>query len=297
MNNLVQFCVTTTVETALNKLNRGNIAVYKLRKRGREVYFSVKEEYTQKVFAIFSHACYNVCIKRAGAKARVGNFLKRRFGLIVGAAAFAAACIIANSLVLSVKIVGSGSYLSEQVLAITRDCGARIGTFCGNLDKPLLTSRILALPNVTFCSVQRRGSYLIIEVQTDEQHSSQTDSRPLVSDCDGEIYRIVVLSGTAEKAEGDAVRAGETLIGAYRLTESGESQSALAVGFAEIKRSASITLFFESESEQNALSALAATALYSDNVIEKSFKVNPCEGGVNYDVDFTYIVTLSINMQ
>lgn len=297
MNNLVAFRVTCTVETALKKLNKVNIAVYKLKKRGVYVYFSVEEEYSQKVFAIFAHRCYNVCIRRKSVKMRVKDFLVRRFGLVAGAIVFLAACIVSNSLVLKIKVTGNGSYLSPQVIAAANDCGARCGLPCSKLDKPLLTSKILALPSVTFCSVQRMGSYLVIEVRTDEEHSAITNENALVSPCDGEVYRIVVLSGTGEKAEGDGVKNGETLIGAYRLTESGERQPALAVGFAEIKRTATIVVFSEKESEQNAASALAATELYSDRVLEKSYKVSPCEGGVNYDITFTYLTTLKINME
>ena len=297
MNNLVHFSVTATVETALKKLNKVNIAVYKLKKRGVNVYFAVEEEYKQKVFAIFSHPCYNIGIRRESAKTRFLKFFSRRFGLVAGAAVFLAACVLSNVLVLKIKVVGSGSYLSPQVIAAAEECGARRGTFCSGLDKPLLTSRILALPQVSFCSVQKKGSYLVIEVATDDEHSAQTNFNPLVANTDGEVYRLVVLSGTAEKAEGNTVQSGETLIGAYRLTESGESQPALAVGFAEIKRTATLTVFFENESDKNLASAYAATALYSDRVLEKSHKVNPCEGGVNYDITFTYLVTLAINME
>lgn len=297
MNNLVRFGVTSTVETALKKLNKVNIAVYKLKKRGARVYFAVEEEYKQKVFAIFSHPCYNIGVKRESAKTRFLNFMGKRFGLAAGAALFLAACVFSNALVLKISVVGNGSYLSPQVIAAAEECGVRRGTPCYGMDKPLLTSKILALPQVTFCSVQRKGSYLVIEVVTDEEHSAQTNFNPLVANTDGEVYRLVVLSGTAEKAVGSAVQSGETLIGAYRLTESGESQSALAVGFAEIRRVAVHTVFFDRESDENAASALASTALYSDRVLEKSYKVNPCEGGVNYDVTFTYIVTLAINME
>ena len=289
--------MTTTVETALKKLSKANIAVFKLKKRDLKVYFSVREEYEQKVFAIFSHPCYNICIRRKSAKKRLKEFLGKRFGLLVGAAAFIAVCVLANSFVLKIEVVGSGSYLSSQIVAAAEECGAKRGTLCTALDKPLLTSRILALPNVTFCSVQKKGSFLVIEVQTENQDWQFTDKKSLVSDCEGEIYSIVALSGTAEKSQGEKVSVGETLIGAYRLTESGESQPALAVGFVKIKRSGSLTLFFDSESEENKAAALAATALYSESVLEKSFKVSPCEGGVNYDVTFTYISTLTINME
>ena len=297
MSNLTGFCVTTTVENALKKLSKAKIAVFKLKKQGANVYFYVEQEYEQKVFAIFSHPCYNIRIRRKSAKARLKGFLAIRFGLVVGAALFIAACVLSNALVLKIKVVGNGSYLSPRVLAAASDCGVKIGTPCLNMDKPLLTSRILSLPEVTFCSVQRRGSYLVIEVHTDEEHSPTVNCTALKSNCEGEVRRVVVLSGTAEVGEGQKVAAGDILIGAYRVTESGERQDALAVGYVEIIRRAAVTVFFESESEQNAAAALAATALYGDEVLEKSFKVNPCDGGFNYDVSFTYVTTLSINMQ
>jgi len=297
MNNLVSFCVTSTVETALKKLNKVNIAVYKLKKRGLRVYFSVEEEYVQKVFAIFSHPCYNINIRRKSAKARALAFLGKRFGLVVGAVLFVAAGVISNVLVLKIKVVGNGSYLSPQIISAAEECGAKRGTPCSGLDKPLLTARILSLPSVTFCSVQKKGAYLVIEVRTDEEHCARTDDKPLVCDAEGEVRRIVALSGTAEKKEGDKVTVGETLIGAYRLAADGQRQSALAVGFAEIIRTAAITLFYESESDENLASALASTALYSDRVLQKQYRVTPCEGGVNYDITFTYLYTLSVNME
>ena len=297
MTDLTGFSVTTTVETALKKLAKAKIPVFKLKKQGNTVYFYVRQEYVQKVFAIFSHPCYNICIRRKSASSRAKNFLARRFGFLVGAVLFVAACVLSNALVLKVKVVGNGSYLSPRVLAAASDCGLKVGTPCLGLDKPMLTSRILSLPQVTFCSVQRMGSYIVIEVRTDEESALQTNVQSLKSSCEGTVRRIVVLSGTAEVGEGQSIAKGDTLIGAYRVTAEGERQPALAVGYAEVIKSAAITLFFQEESEQSAQKALAATALYSEEVMDKSFKVSPCDGGFNYEVTFTYIITLSINMQ
>lgn len=297
MNNLAQFSATATVEAVLKKLNKAQIAAYKLKKQGSEVHFCVEEEYTQKVFAIFSHPCYNICIRRKSAKTRFLNFAKRRFGLFVGAAAFVALCSLADSMVFKIKVVGSGNYLAPQILAAANECGAREYSFCTALDKPALTSRVLALPSVTFCSVQREGSILVIEVQTAEEHSAETNYSPLKSPCEGEIYRLVAVCGTAEKSEGDKIAAGETLIAAYSLNEQGEKRPCLAVGFAEIKRQGKLTAFFTEESEANLNSAYSATALYSDKVLEKSYRVSPCEGGVTYEISFTYLITVTVNMQ
>ena len=297
MNNIVEFKVTATPETALKKLAKANIAVFKLKKQGATLSFGVRQEYMEKVFAIFAHPCYNTVIKRQSAKMRLKNFAARRFGLIAGGALFCAVALLSPCVVFKIKVVGNGSYLSEQVVALAKDCGAREWSVCRNLDAPLLQAKIMALPDVNFCSVKREGAYLLIDVHTDEEHASTLDYKPLKAGASGEVYKIVAICGTPERAVGDKVAAGDTLIGAYEAAEDGERRECLAVGFAEILVRASVSSFYPAENESNTQSALKAATLYSERVIESSYTVNPCEGGVTYRVNFSYIVTAAINME
>lgn len=297
MNNIVCFEVTATLETALKKLSKANIAVYKLKKRSSHVQFGVRQEYVEKVFAIFSHPCYNTVIIKNSGVTRLKLFLQKRFGLIAGAVLFLAAAVISGNTVLKIKIVGNGGYLERQIISIAAECGAREWSFCRNLDAPLMQSKIMALPDVNFCSVKRDGAYLLIDVRTEEEHTAKADCKPLTANVSGEVYRLVAICGTPERKEGDGVSVGEVLIGAYELSADGERMPCLAVGFAEIKAKAEISLFYGEESEQNAQSALKAAALYSDTVLERSYTVSPCEGGVKYEVSFTYLKRVAINME
>lgn len=297
MNNIVEFQVTSTLETALKKLSKANIAVYKLKKRASQVQFGVRQEYVEKVFAIFSHPCYNTVIVKKSGVERLKIFLKRRFGLIAGGALFVAAAVTSGNAVLKIKVTGNGVYLSPQIIAIASECGAREWSFCRELDAPLMQSKIMALPDVNFCSVRRDGAYLLIDVRTEEEHTSRADDKPLVSPIDGEIYRIVAICGTAEVKEGQNVSAGGVLIGAYELDAGGGKIPCLAVGFAEIKAQAKLSLIYPEESEDNANAALKAAALYSDEVLDRSYTVSPCEGGVCYNVSFTYLKRIAINME
>lgn len=297
MNNIVEFQVTSTLETALKKLSKANIAVYKLKKRSSQVQFGVQQEYIEKVFAIFSHPCYNtVIVKKSGAQ-RLKIFLKRRFGLVIGSALFVAAAATSGNAVLKIKVIGNGEYLSPQIISIAQSCGAREWSFCRELDAPLMQAKIMALPDVNFCSVRRDGAYLLIDVRTEEEHTSRADDKPLLSPIAGEVYRIVAICGTPEAAEGQSVDADTVLIGAYELSAEGEQIPCLAVGFAEIKAKARLSLFYTEENEQNTQSALKAAALYSDEVLERSYTVSPCEGGVTYEVSFTYLKRVAINME
>lgn len=297
MTDLVELELTATPEGALNKLTRANIPVYKLKKRGPKLYLSVNREYIEKVFAIFGRACYNIRIRRKSRSMRFAEFFKRRFGLFIGAALFSVATVLSQKIVFKIKITGSGSFLKPQVLAVADECGIKEWSLCRSADTPLLQAKILALPSVNFCSVQREGAYLIIDVHAEDNGYTLATSEPLLSPADGVVKRIVTVCGTQLKQEGESVKKGEPLIGAYTLSEEGDTSPCMAVGFAEICVTYALSLYYDKESDKNREDALSSTALYSENVIEKSVKVKSHGDGVVYEVNFTYVVTVAVNMQ
>ena len=228
---------------------------------------------------------------------RFAAFFKRRLGLFIGAAVFIVATVFSQNIVFKIKVTGSGSFLKPQILAAANECGVKEWSFCRSADTPMLQAKILSLPSVNFCSVQREGAYLIIDVQAKESDYTLASSEPLVATENGVIKRIVTVCGTQLKNDGDSVKKGETLIGAYTLSEDGEKSPCMAVGFAEICVTHNLSLYYDKESDKNKEDALSSTALYSENVIEKSVKVKPHGEGVVYEVNFTYLVTVAINMQ
>ncbi len=293
----MHFEICAVPEEALKKLSKAQIPVFRLKKRGAKLYFATKQEYYKKVFAIFSHPCYNTVIRGNSAKMRLISFAKKRFGLIAGAAAFIAACVFSGNVVFKIKITGNCSYLSDSILSIAKSCGAREWSLCSSIDKPMLQAKVMALDGVSFCSVQRRGSYLLIDVRVGEQSLPLLSRTPLKAEASGQVIRVVSICGTAQKAAGEEVKKGEVLIAPYEQDASGQNVDCVAVGFAEISVNASLSLFYDCESEENTKSALAAPSLYSDSVIKTEYKVKPSDGGVVYEVAFSYIVTCSINMQ
>lgn len=297
MNNLVTIVVTGGVEGVLSKLARADIAVYRLKAQGAKVSFCVKEEYVKKVFAIFKHRCYNVGIGSKSAKMRAKEALRRRIGLVVGAVLFFAASVAANFTVLKVKVAGDCAYLADDVIEIARSCGIRQWSACTNADIPSLEAKVLALDGVSFCSVKRRGSYVVIEVMSGGEDAEKCTYSDLVSTEGGKLVRLVAISGTPLAEVGNEVARGDALIGAYASGEDGSRRECLAVGFAEIEVSRRVSVFFDAASEQNASSALGVASLYSDNVTSRSYTLSECDGGVVYDVSFTYISTLSVNME
>lgn len=297
MNNLTRFSVTAPTETVLKKLSRAQIAAFSLKKDGRRVLFCVRDNNIKKVFAIFTHPCYNVRIERKSPKNALLSFVANRLGLIIGSALFIAAVVLSNGLIFKISVTGSGSYLFSEVTSIASSAGASVGSFFVSLDKPLIISQVMALPQVTFCSVEKRGSVLIVDVQTDEEDFSSLSSGALKSDVNGTVLSIVAVCGTSAVSQGTAVCAGDVLISPYAAAEDGSAKKCTAVGYARILVKANISYPADGESESNAQSALDSTKLYSDEVVASSYTVRHTAEGVVYEVSFDYVRTLTINME
>ncbi len=296
MNNLTCVCVTAPVESVLKKLKKSNIAAYNVKKEGAAVNFCVRDENIKKVFAIFKHPCYNIRIKKKSKKNAFLSFSACRFGVFIGFALFVCAVAIAQNFVFKITVTGSGSYLREEVVNILGSQGVKCGSFYKGVNKPLVQARILALPNVTFCSVTKSGSVVVVDVQIDEEQSLSPQGA-LKSTVRGKVEKIVALSGTPVVAAGDCVEAGDTLIAAYNIASDGGTQSCIAAGYAVVSVSAVISVPAREDNEDNAQAALKAAELYSENVVERSLSVKVCADGVIYEVSFVYTVTVSVNME
>lgn len=297
MINLFSMRVTAPPETALKKLSRAGVEVFSLSKSGAYTTFCIREKNVKKVFAIFSHPCYNVCVVKYGfVRSTLARILSRA-GLIVGAALFAAAICLSQCFVFTVKVEGGGAWLEPEILSILSSEGVSSGALYRGADKKTLTARIMALPGVTFCSMERRGTAFIVHVECGEEGISLPVRSPLVSPVAGEVIKIVAVCGTPCVEVGAAVSVGERLIEPYFVREDGEREECLCSGYARILVSASLSHAAAEESEEALSAAVAATLLYSPEAEVKSYSVRKVSEGVIYTINFCYIYTASINMQ
>lgn len=293
--SLTQISVVSTAEAALKKLKKAQIAVYGCKKQGAYFIFRVKDKDIEKVFAIFDKPCYNITVVKNSVRRRFLSFAKLRAGLFAGAAAFIALALFANTYVLKIEVSGSGRYLEADVRRIIYDEGAKVFRPFSSLNKAVATGRILALPQVTFCNIEKRGSVLIIDVQVDEEHFGSADMQPLVSDVSGIVRNIVAVCGTAAVAVGDTVKNGDTLIYAH-MQSGGENINCIAAGYAEIECARSAEFFAEEDNEENLKKAYASVLLENEEILGRKHSVKPCDGGVIYVIDFSYIHRISINL-
>lgn len=297
MRDLTEITVTATVETVLKKLAKANIPVFSIKKRENRLCFKVDSTNVKKVFAIFAHPCYNINVSKHSPKNRAARFVLNRTGVLVGAVFFLAAAVFSQNFVFRIDVTGSGSYLRGEIIAVVNSLGVKSGAFYRGFDQPRALSAIMALPDVTFCTIEKRGSILVIDVQTDGQSGVVSDYRDLKSDVAGKVRSIVAVCGTPLVSEGDSVGAGDGLIGAYFVNAAGERESCLAVGYAHLECSAVNFYAADCESEENASAALSSVSLYAENILSRSYKVGRADGKVVYEVTFTYLHTVKINIE
>ncbi len=288
MNNLAKISVTAPPETVLKKLSRGKIDVYNLKKQGAHTTFFIKDKTIKKVFAIFAHPCYNVSIVKYGRVHSAAIKVASRAGLVAGLLLFFGAVICAQSFVFAVKVNGSGGYLASEVKSILSAEGVEEGKVYKNFDKPRTIARILALPSVTFCEIERQGTAVIVTVECDEEGARPSKVSPLVSDVNGTLEKLIVVCGTPDAEVGQSVSVGDKLI---------VPNGNLISGYAQISVTHTIVYQSSEGGEAAQQNALAAVLLYSENATVLSLSEHAVSGGVQYSVTFSYIHTITLNMQ
>lgn len=299
MTDLAQISIISTAETALKKLKRANVGVYNCKKDGAKFIFSIKDKDAKKVFAIFSKPCYNINVHRSRRKNFLYN-LVARIGLIVGAFAFFCVAYVANSFIFRIDVCGSGSYLYADVKSIIYEQGFSEFKAFRKLDVAGAESKILALPSVTFCNIEKHGSILKIDVQVDEQLTDTASRRHLKAKSYGVVKNIVAICGTAAVQINSTVKAGDTLIYAYTLVGDGENEQrvdCLAVGYAEIECKGKYEYSAPAESDAALKAAYSKANLYAENITARTHTVKSSDDGVVYIIEFTYLQMLSINME
>lgn len=295
MTELTRISITSTAESAIKKLQKAEIPVYSCKKRGANFIFSVKDKDIKKVFAIFAKPCYNIVIERGSRKKRFIQSLILRAGLAVGAIIFVLAAFVSDYFVLKIEVSGSGSYLESVIREIIAEEGAGEWKPFSALDKPVACGRILSLPQVTFCNIQKRGSVLIIDVQVDEAHTDIAAREPLVSDVSGTVKNIVAICGTAAVNAGDSVSVGDVLI--YASTQAGDKTvESIAVGYAEIECSRTSEYLAPDDSENSIKEAYASLLINGDEIISITHKISPSDDGVLVIMEVIYLHRISINL-
>ena len=205
-----------SVHRVVDRLAREGIALYHVRRVQKNgISLQVERKESKKAFAILRSSCYNVKKVRPRGLSRVAVFFVQRAGLIAGAVIFLVCILLAQTRVLSVRVTGSGAYLKPQVERILSENGVgRFSALPSQTSK--VSSAVLALPRVSFCSLHISGGILTVQVEVNGD-DTEISFAPLLAPVSGTVYELVAVRGTPLVNVGDAVEEGTPVVGDYAL--------------------------------------------------------------------------------
>jgi len=292
----------------IGRIKRANITILRFECKEDVSILILPHFECKKLFAICKDLCYNIIINGKNILGEVrknritlthvgyGGMLSplyslyKRKGFLVGIAVFLAFAIFLNGRLLGYSLDGVPIEVKSGVMRSLQTGGANKGVSFSVLDYSALQNKIVEDNlSVSFASVYKRGSFLVVEVVTAENPQSPTEFCDVVASCDGVIEKIVVLRGTALVTVGDEVKKGQPLVGAYYVA--GE-QSIPTKPVAEIYLTSKFyfTLKVDGCDEYfvNAVSALAREKCPISHIIAQETNIKPSEGGFEITVTLTY---------
>ncbi len=286
-------------ERALLRLKRAGIPLYNLQKpHENRILFRVKRKDIQKVFAIYPNMCYNkdsyhpyILTKKGGVgAAKWLDFCKNRVGFCLGILLFAGVTLFSDGLVFGVEIVGDTVYRRE-VEKTLKEGGVTPFTPYPKGKEDILTATLLALPDVEFCSVQKIGHWVRVEIRRAPFRGKPLVKESMTAARTGVIEQMSVLKGTPLKGVGESVEVGELLVGNWWDKEDGERVTVEPM--ARVKIACTYEgLFVGSNAEEGFARAYLELGLEEGCEITQRSVTERDEG---VWVQITYTVTQSVN--
>jgi similar to stage IV sporulation protein len=286
-------------ERALLKLRRAGIALYRVKKvQKTQILLEVKKKDIEKVFAIYPKVCYNssgyspytATVLGDIGLAKAFGFIKNRIGLIVGGLAFCALTLFADTLVFSVEVVGTRAY-ERDVKCILAKYGVKPFSKYGERDVDEICSEILRLDGVEYCSVQKSGLRVAVDIRLAKFQVPTLTIGDMTAKRSGEIRNITVLCGTPLKKVGDTVVLGERMVGGYFQTESGTQKTVAPIARAEI--ACVYECAFAVETEEQAFAAAYLELGLNENDEIENTEIAQTENGYIVKIAYTVIETIN----
>ena len=208
-------------ERALLRLKRAGIPVYDAKKcEKNQILFYVNRKDSEKVFAIYPNVCYNNSINsayfvRKAESVGIWKYIeraKRRVGLLLGGLVCMLLVLLSDPLVFEIEFTGTNIYAREARAAL-EEAGIRPFAPYEKGKEDLVCAKLLAIDDVEFCSVQKIGHRVVVEMRTSPFPTRDVKTGVMQAQRGGKIIAMTVLRGSPLKKIGDTVQAGESLVG------------------------------------------------------------------------------------
>ena len=282
-------------ERAIFKLKRAGITLFNVKKAQKnQILFEVNKKDVGKVFAIYPKVCYNrneysAYTARPMGAVGAGQWFekaKKRTAFLLGALLFCACTLYTDRLVFGIQFVGTDVYARESK-AVLKEYGIQPFSAYKSGNEDLVCAKLLSLDGVEFCSVQKSGMYVRVEMRLYENTQTKLQSGELKSRHSGKVVAITALRGTALKKAGEEVRAGETLVANWFVVEGKEQIRVDAIARASI--ACAYEAEIEAQDKETAFAeAYLALGLQKDDRIT-SKQITQTEKGFLVKIEYTAI--------
>ncbi len=265
-------------ERALLKLRRAEIQLFSIQKRDKTTLdCTAWQKDLVKIFAIYPKVCYNIdkhstyTVRVLGERGALKYVRKAkcRAGFLLGALCFCIGSLYLDTLVLGVEFVGTSVY-ARETLEVLEKSGIRAFAPYKRGEEDGVCSKLLTLRGVEFCSVQKSGLYVRVEMRMGEEMPMPVRAGAYTSGHTGTLLAVTALSGTPVRAVGDHVQKGEILIEDCLVTPSGERIRADVVGRAVIDCVYEAIIEAEDETQAFASAYLSAGLGENDTLTERT---------------------------
>lgn len=189
----------------------------------------------RKIIDLLKNSCYNFSVEEVRHTKSLMTSLMKNVGLIFSIIIFIISSFIYPNYIWNIKIYGDDICI-EKVNQFLQSSDVKIGTQKSKIDISKLEQNLINYDNtLSQVDIAINGGTLLIntnkKIISEELYSN---FNPIVSQYDGEIVSISVLSGTLNANVGQIVKKGDILVQPYVVDEQGNKKICIAKAEIEI---------------------------------------------------------------
>ena len=206
----------------------------------------------------------------------------------MGAILFCAVTAFADGFVFGIRFEGNEAYAREACATLAR-YGIKPFALYKSGNEDLIAATLLSIPDMEFCSVQKRGLWAVVEMRLSPKTSAPMIKGNMRAAHTGTIVAFTTLSGTPTKKVGDSVRTGDTLVEGYILSENGKQKTVAPVARVSIACVYEAVHTVKSEEE-----AFAAAYLeIGEGVTQIKTLIIPTQTGYGVRIEYTAVESIN----
>ena len=231
MKNSFKFVHVSLKGVNLNRIykecKKNNLELFNIdRKDYKNIEFDIKTNNIKTLKIIANSQKYEYKEANNSSIFKLLNFLKFRFGILIGTLFFVIVNIFSSFFVWDIKIYGNSKVTNAEILQVLKNQNISVGGVykSSNLEN-IETTLTNSIESISLCSVIKKGTSIIVNIKEKLEIGDITSinaDNDIVAIKNMTIIDLNVVSGTALKKVGDSVKAGETIVASYIINNKGE---------------------------------------------------------------------------